>query len=263
MRFKLTLQRIENNVLPINYQYELSSWIYKIINFSNKKFTNFLQLKGYANSTNGYDLFTFSRLNFPANQFKIEKDRLIVNSEQFELKLSLIMSEAVEPFIIDLFQKQQFILGDKKSKVKVEVKSIERQPDPKWKETMNFITHSPIMVSKEEIKNNVTSIKFLNPNDEDYENLFFQNLLDKYITIIQYNNDFNNSFKQEAETKLKLLNKPKAKLVKINADTPEQTFTKGYDFNFKLTAPIELIKAGYYAGFGEKNSLGFGCGEAK
>jgi hypothetical protein len=30
-----------------------------------------------------------------------------------------------------------------------------------------------------------------------------------------------------------------------------------------LNAPVELIKTGYYAGFGEKNSMGFGCVEIK
>ncbi|PIY05025.1 MAG: hypothetical protein COZ21_04960, partial [Bacteroidetes bacterium CG_4_10_14_3_um_filter_31_20] len=45
------------------------------------------------------------------------------------------------------------------------------------------------------------------------------------------------------------------------ANTPEETFLKGFLFDFKITAPHELIKIGYYAGFGKANSLGFGCAE--
>ncbi|MCB0538258.1 MAG: CRISPR-associated endoribonuclease Cas6, partial [Bacteroidetes bacterium] len=30
-------------------------------------------------------------------------------------------------------------------------------------------------------------------------------------------------------------------------------------FHFELTAPVELHEIGYEAGFGEKNSMGFGC----
>ncbi len=37
---------------------------------------------------------------------------------------------------------------------------------------------------------------------------------------------------------------------------------RGYLMDFELTAPVELLELGYFAGFGEKNSsLGFGCVE--
>lgn len=32
-------------------------------------------------------------------------------------------------------------------------------------------------------------------------------------------------------------------------------------YNFELEATAELIRIGYLAGFGEKNSLGMGCGK--
>ncbi|RLD54679.1 MAG: CRISPR-associated endoribonuclease Cas6, partial [Bacteroidetes bacterium] len=32
-------------------------------------------------------------------------------------------------------------------------------------------------------------------------------------------------------------------------------------YKFKIKAPKELLRLGYYAGFGEKNSMGFGCCE--
>jgi CRISPR-associated endoribonuclease Cas6 len=260
MRFKFTLERIENNILPINYQYELYTWIHKVFNFSNKDFSNFLKLKGYISNGNTYDIYTFSRLKFPSDEYKISKDRIIINSLQFELKISLMMNETVEPFIVNLFQNQRFVLGDKKSKVKIEVKKIERLPDPKWKDKMTFITHSPIVLSKIEDKN---TVKYLEPGDEDYENLFFNNLLNKYIALVPFRKDLNYKIKPEAVTKFTLLTKPKAKLVKIKADTPEETFIKGYDFDFRLIAPVELIKIGYFLGFGDENSYGFGCAEKK
>jgi CRISPR-associated endoribonuclease Cas6 len=33
----------------------------------------------------------------------------------------------------------------------------------------------------------------------------------------------------------------------------------GYMYEFDLTAPAELQKVGYYAGFGHLGSQGFGC----
>jgi len=43
MRFKLTLSLLNRNqnVLPVNYQYELSAWIYKVINQSDRDFFGF------------------------------------------------------------------------------------------------------------------------------------------------------------------------------------------------------------------------------
>jgi len=49
--------------------------------------------------------------------------------------------------------------------------------------------------------------------------------------------------------------------ITIKAGKPDQTKIVGYLFTFHLEAPAELLRIGYYAGFGEKNSIGFGCGE--
>ena len=43
--------------------------------------------------------------------------------------------------------------------------------------------------------------------------------------------------------------------------TRQESKPRGYLYRFRIKAPKELIRMGYYAGFGEKNSLGFGCGE--
>ena len=58
-----------------------------------------------------------------------------------------------------------------------------------------------------------------------------------------------------------ILSKPKSRLITIKANTPHESKLRGYLFDFKIKAPAEVIKLGYYAGFGEKNSLGFGCCE--
>ena len=55
--------------------------------------------------------------------------------------------------------------------------------------------------------------------------------------------------------------KARSKLITIKQGTPEETKVKGYLYEFTVEGPPELIRMGYYAGFGEKNSLGFGCVE--
>lgn len=66
MRFKLTLNRAtKQRMLPMDYQYYISAWIYKVIGKADKEFARFLHDKGYGGSESKlYKLFCFSRLNF-------------------------------------------------------------------------------------------------------------------------------------------------------------------------------------------------------
>ena len=64
------------------------------------------------------------------------------------------------------------------------------------------------------------------------------------------------------QTKLALEGKKvKSRLETIKAGTNAETKVRGYQYAFKLKAPEPLVRIGLLAGFGEKNSLGFGCGE--
>lgn len=44
MRFKLHLELLNSkeNILPLNYQYELSAWVYKVLNHGNPEFSGWL-----------------------------------------------------------------------------------------------------------------------------------------------------------------------------------------------------------------------------
>lgn len=61
MRFKLILKAIDYKVslLPINYQYPLSSAIYRILSKGDREYARFLHEEGYGK---GYKFFTFSDL---------------------------------------------------------------------------------------------------------------------------------------------------------------------------------------------------------
>ncbi len=77
MRFKLTIEnRPENNsnIFPLNYQYKLSSWIYKILNHGNEEFTEWLHKEGYTNDYKNFKQFTFSNLIIP--KYQIKGDRM-------------------------------------------------------------------------------------------------------------------------------------------------------------------------------------------
>jgi CRISPR-associated endoribonuclease Cas6 len=57
------------------------------------------------------------------------------------------------------------------------------------------------------------------------------------------------------------LSQPRQKGITVKMGTPQQSKLVGYHYNFKIKDDRELLRMGYYCGFGEKNSMGFGCCE--
>ena len=56
-----------------------------------------------------------------------------------------------------------------------------------------------------------------------------------------------------------VLNEPKSVLVKIKANTPEQIRIRGYQCQFRMRGPKELMRVMYDSGIGSLGSQGFGC----
>ncbi len=253
MRFILNLSAGErNNTLPINYQYELSSWIYYTLNSGNPEFADFLHKKGYLNQKMQFKLFCFSNLIIP--KYKVEKDRIILQSDQLKLITSFYPIEAIETFILGIFKNQEFSVGDKKSRALLRVKSIEKQPEPDFNEEMSFKTLSPVHVVRTNPFDNEKK-DHLSPEHKDFELYLFENLVNKY-------NAYHPAKVFEREYfKLSILSEPRSKVIQIKTGTRQQTRLKSYLFDFKIKTYTELMRMGYYAGFGKENSQGFGCAE--
>ncbi len=68
MRCKLRLQvqsETFGNILPINYQYELSAAIYRVLSNANEAYSSWLHENGFALNGKKFKLFTFSWLLIP------------------------------------------------------------------------------------------------------------------------------------------------------------------------------------------------------
>lgn len=258
MRFKLILSRTgKRNFLPFNYQYELSAWIYKIISAADTDFSQFLHGPAYSSGSKNFKLFTFSNLNL--QPFKIHKEhkRIEMLGQEATLEISFLIDKAAETFIKGLFINQHCVIGDRISQIEFVVGRIEATPPPFFKETMAYTTLSPLCLSVPGEKH----AQYLHPKDPLYGNLLIKNLTQKFqvlptaattipeepieLSTINFN--------------FKLLSEPKSRLITIKALTAQETKLRGYDFKFELTAPLFLHEIGYYGGFGEKGSLGFGC----
>jgi len=260
MRFRLILQLSgRSNELPLNYQYELSSWIFHLINNSDKEFAFWLHESGYSFGNRKFKFFTFSRLRF--GKYSITGDRLIIESEDIELIISFLIPQIVEHFIIGLFKNQKLRIGDSKSSVTFYVRQIEKLPEVRFSGKMSFSSLSPLIISHFNGINKYA--QYLSPDDKRYPDLFYNNLISKYVALAGFNNELYNKSEVLADHEFgfSLNGGARPKLIKIKAGKEGETYLRGYEYNFELTAPVELMKIGYYAGFGEKNSLGFGCVE--
>lgn len=253
MRFKITLEKTPGPaVIPLNYQYELSAWIYQIISKADQEYASFLHNQGYKSNQKTFKHFTFSNLHVPP-QFHIRGDRMEIHSPKVYLLISFLMDKASEEFIKGLFMEQHLGLGDRYSQADFNVTQVEVSPMPLFKKTMQYRTLSPMMVAQKSTLNEHDD--YLSPEDTPFEERFIMNLLDKYQATGQaIPPDW-----QDFPFQLRALTRPKEKLISIKAHTTQESKIKGYMFDFELTAPEALHETGYLAGFGRSNAEGFGC----
>ena len=254
MRFKLTLQVNPSAFgckIPLNYNYELGSLIYKILSKSDRNFSEWLHENGFQSRNKKFKLFTFSRLHIP--EYRIEGGFLRILCDTIEWQLSFLPERSTQEFIQGLFHEQTFELGTREANVQFFVREVSVIAPPSFSDTMLFETLSPICISKQRTDG---GIDYLSPDAPQAVALIRQNLLNKYkaFTGKDFSADFDFGFD--------VLSKPKSSLITIKSGTPAQTRVRGFMCEFRLSAPAELIKIMYEAGVGEKGSTGFGMCKA-
>ena len=256
MRFKLTfnLTNPKERILPLNYQYELSSWIYHVLNSGSPEFATWLHDHGYTDDRKQFRMFTFS--NLAIAERKIQADRMEILSREISMIVSMIPDEMIRHFITGLFQDQLFTLGDRLTQVPLKVISVEGLHEPVFSGNMSFTALSPLLISFKFPDDRYA--RYLSPDHHDYPALFFRNLKEKFRAYSGADMPFD-----EKDGTLQILSAPRKKGILIKAGTSMESKIIGYQYDFRLTAQQELLRFGYYTGFGEKNSMGFGCGEVK
>src|SRR5579859_527790 len=154
MKFELSLTVLEEAHAPaltLNYQYPLSSAIYKIIQRADKEFAAFLHDKGYSDGKKQFKLFTFSDIRIP---FRIRGDRMLLQEKTATLTICFHMPEAAQNFIKGLFLQQRLEIADKSSKVSFLVSRVEIAPPPLHRtgslsiDTILLSPLSPIVVGR-------------------------------------------------------------------------------------------------------------------
>ncbi len=251
-------------VLPLNYQYPLSAWIYNVLGRGDTGFSNMLHEAGYRlENQKTFKLFTFSNLLFADKGFRILKgtDRMEITGQGLSLTIAFMLPDALQTFVAGLFSNQQAFVGDKISGADMQVESVEMLPEPPLSSTMQIRALSPVVVTRKTEADRQE--QYLAPGNSDYQMLFFKNLIDKHHAWQRQTGQELSRFIEPALHFNCLTEKPKSRLQTIKAFTSEEVKVRGYLFDFEISAPPALIQTGLNAGYGAMNALGFGCGEVR
>ncbi len=252
MRFKLVLlvqEKSHSSILPVSYQYELSSCIHRKLMQNTDAYGMWRQLNGFAETpTTKHRLISISNLYIP--KIKVEGDRLHILTKRVQLWISLLPERGTHEFIHSVFTDQLLTIGDKHSQVEFKVESIvERQIEP-MQQSQSYISLSPIVFINSRTNK---SIEYLAPNHPDYTKYLQTNLLEKYKHF------YGKEFDQDPTCHIELLSEPKRKGIFIKRFTPYECKVIGYMYKFQLTAHPILQNLLYNTGMGDKVNIGFGC----
>ena len=246
MRLRVELNSQKNLFsLPLAYNHHLASFIYHSLSLASPSYSSFLHQEGYQR----FKFFTFSQLLIPER--KIQGERLI-GRPPLTFLVSSPFAEFLVNFVSGLLKQSEIKLcGETFTLSRVEV-----LPEPEFHQEMTFSCLSPLVVSRGVKKEGKLRAEYVGFDDHDFPRLMQRNLLRKYLawkgseppdSSLDFKFDLDYVKKRGGEV---------YRLVDFKG-----TKIKGIMAPFKVWGSSELIRLGYEAGFGEKNSLGFGMVE--
>ena len=263
MRIKLTLIPKEKKcTIPINYQYPLSSAIYKILFSASKDYANFLHKQGYL-SEHGkpLKLFTFSYLNIPGVK-NINNTLTVWGSPPCTLYVSSpLLEDFIQNFVIGLFQNQEVAIGNKYIVGRFIIQQVESIMPPNFSNKAYFKCLSPFVLSTMKERNGKIMPYYYRANDPELGEAVRKNLMQKYKTIYKKAPE-DESLHFELDKKYidrrGGFNKiSKLITIKENSET-EKTKIKSILAPFSFCGSPELMKVAWEAGMGNHCSQGFG-----
>ena len=257
MRFKLTLEILPEKFgrdIPINYQYEMSAAIYRILSSANEEYSSWLHENGFVceerDKVKRFKLFVFSNLTNGKFEPIADCARLRIKSNFVDWYISFLPEKSTEKFIQGLFNRREFEIGDKMSSVRFVVRNVVMMPSPEYKEEMDFVTISPVCLRKRAADGRV---EYMSPKDINATSAILTGLLGRYNAFYGYD------FERKHDFEFNLLDEPRSKLIKIKAGSTSETSVRGFMCKFHVKADVELIRIMYESGVGEECSQGFGC----
>ncbi len=247
MRVRVRLTTQGKTDIDVNYNYYLSSAIYRFLEISDNEYSKKLHEEGYAYGSKKFKLFTFSQIR--PQKFKIQGSRLII-----EGKSDLYISSPIKEFILNLAQGLLAAGVFKIGEAGFGVETVDILPEPGFSCPVKFKCLSPITTHTAVEKEGKIKAISLAAGEKKFAENLRMNLIRKYELLngkLPEDESIDISFEQRDLEKY-----GRGKLIRY-----KDTFIKGYMVPGVLSGSLELVKVAYECGLGEKNSAGFGMVE--
>lgn len=242
----------KNQILSYNYQYQISSLLYRLLKYSSREYASILHDHGLSWENKDYKLFNFSQLQF--DDFKTTRQGIRINGIA-KLIISSPLDEFAKHLVNGIFQQNQIRIGT----ALFEPLELQVLPAPKLSDSILGLCRSPLVVSTMHEVNGGLKPYYYRASDPEICNAVISNLVHKYSAftkeefpedIIRF--EFDQSY-LERKTDREV-----SKLITIKEGTPQETHIKGVVAPFQLTGNPEILEFAWNAGLGERTSQGFG-----
>lgn len=201
---------------------------------------------GFPVDNRPFRLFVFSRIQ---GRFQIAKDT-IAFTYPVRLVIASPLKLLIQQFVNALVAENEFRIGPEVCRLtSVSVDDTEIQNSRVRVNTLSPITVHSTMTKHDGRPYTV----YYHPKEHEFEEQILQNLLRKYIAVKGTPLLLH---KTSPLFRLRVKNEPKLHIVKYR-----QTIIKGYSGVFDIEGPTPLLQVGWDAGFGDRNSQGFGLVE--
>lgn len=236
MQISISFISDKDIVLPTHYNNIVQAFIYNNID---EELSIFLHDKGYVTNRRTFKMFTYSRL--------IGDCRAEGKNFNFGKKVELIISSPLDKFCKsvanNMLQSNNLFIGQ--NGIKTEQIQINNQIVNK--DEIVVKTLSPIVVYSTFIKPDKSKYTcYFMPKEPDFNRLIADNLMRKHSALT------NEVLEYDVEV---IPLGP----VKQNITYYKETIVKGASGRFLIKGKKKLLQMGVDAGFGSKNSQGFGC----
>ena len=229
--------------LPVNYNHIMQSFILQLID--DAEYRKFLHDEGYKHSTRSYKLFTFSEL---VGDFVLDRQRKIITfRENAVLSISSCNENLVRYCADSLLFKDSFQLLSQT----MYVQKIDYESEKIESNEITVKTLSPITVYSTIDDGFKKKTVYFSPRDSQFSALVGENLMHKYFAI--HSNDESLCLNWE----IKIFPKEEKSLKKV-VTRYKNFIIEAWNGVFVIQGDPILLQIGYDAGFGSKNSQGFG-----
>jgi len=266
MRLKLHLRNVSGSgKIPVNYHYPLSAAIYAILSDSSPEYATFLHDHGYLGADGKpRKLFTFSHLFFSPkaipDHFSLKIDR---HSTTSLIIASPMLGDFVQHFVVGLFSRQRITIGNGLHQATFAIEQVEALAEPAFTSPMRFKALSPIVLTTAIDTEQGKKTYYYRPFDEGLAEAVRLSLVKKFETVYgRKPEDASLDFQLDQEyIRRKGSAEGVSKLIHIREGQPDETRVKGFLAPFTLSGSVELMRAAWECGIGDKCSMGFGCVE--